>query len=344
MEQKKKEISIKEFLNLKIREVLSYDFSGVKASDEYNAITNGIEKYFAYMTVMLKNNFKENEKYDLFKEARNKVMDIVDSYGEVIDADSGSLFLQDVYWHLWEEKIHAKTLNDVGSFQGETLNSAATTLNKYYEFIEKELDKNLDESEKESYKRQQMITDKGNIQPVSKKYILSKYLTERDNPIIEEMFKSEKLEKFLNIYHSLGNYMPVPPGCNGPRGCSEVKDYWDLTLLHIYNYYKMKESNTETGKLEEIKKIMGDDPNKIELYMEWLDCFETWHNFIESNYLENFAHSKEKDYYPIEFWEGHFSSEVLPQNKQQCEEYFDNTRDCIMWRSQNMAIELLKKV
>lgn len=342
MVNKRQEMEIKDYLNLD--EVITYDLSGIRASKKYREIKNGIEKYFAYMTVILKEKFKEDEKYDLFKKAYKEIENRVNDYGNVIDADSESELLQDIYGYLWNKKTHPNIINEDGLFQGETLNSAATTLNKYYEFIESELDEGLKEIETEHYKREKMITDKGKPQVVSKKFILSKYLVEKDSLIIKELFKSEKLEKFLKIYHTLGNYMPVPNDCNGPRGCSEVKDYWDLTLLHIYNYYKMKASNMEVNGSEEIKKIIGDDLNKIDCYKKWLDSFNTWYNFIEENYLEAFVESKEKDYYPIELWKNHFSQDVLPQNKKQCEDYFMNARNLIVERSIELNNRLIKKM
>lgn len=343
MEQKRKEMEIIDFLNLYTNDGLSYDFSGIRANEKYKNIDNGIERYFAYMTVVLKNNFKENEKYDLFKNAHKIVKKIVDDYGDVIDADSKSEFLQDIYEYLWNKLAHSTILKADGSIQGETLNSAATTLNKYYEFLESELDGCLEKTETEHYKREIMITEKGTPQPISKKFILSKYLVEKDSSIIKELLKSESLEDFLKHYHTLGNFMPVPRDCNGPRGCSEVKDYWDLTLLHIYNYYKMKSSNAEINVIEEIKKIIGDDANNVAHYKEWLDSFSTWHNFVEENYLEAFVDEKEKDYYPLELWEGHFSSEVLPQDKKQCEEYFSNAKSRISWRSWHIVLGIFKK-
>ena len=54
----------------------------------------------------------------------------------------------------------------------------------------------------------------------------------------------------------IGNFMPIPNGCNSPRGTGVLKDYWDLTLLNIYRYYV-------DNNYKALEIIVGEDNSSI---------------------------------------------------------------------------------
>lgn len=304
-----------------------YDYSDEKANKYYKEL-NGLKKFFAYMSTADK--FSPEEKYELFidgkKESEAVEMKCQEDGGMIIDPDSESDLIQKVYKVLWDKKMLKKFCFGKNRYQGETLNSANTTFDKYYESIEKE------EHEKE---RREMKTDKGNEQKVSVKYILSRFYSPREES--REDFSNTLLNEFVSLYHTLGNFMPVPWDCNRPRGSAEVKDYWDLTMLNIYHYYH--ENCDDKDKY--IHRIIGAEKEKsIERYKDWLEDFGDWENFVNKNYLRAFV---DGTLYPKELWKGHFSGQVLPEGEEQCKEYFKNAAECIKERTAHL-LEALQGV
>ena len=120
------------------------------------------------------------------------------------DPDSHSELLQKIYSILWKIPECMKYCLYI---QGETLNSVNTTLWK--------------------------LTGRGIENNISK------YFEDKDNFLSSRRDDKEQFKNFVGIYHTLGNFMPIPVGCNAPRGAkdSPVRDYWDLTLKCIKNYY-----------------------------------------------------------------------------------------------------------
>lgn len=329
-------------------ELMSYDFSEEKASSEYQEL-DGIDKFFAYMMVMKKTDFEYLDNYNdigqkYFKDAYDKILLNTNKYGEVIDADSESELLKNIYRNLFavDKYLGIKENDDIF---GETLNSTNTTLNRLYEIIENDF---KEEKEKRtSMKVKIKIKEKEIYIPVSIsiKFIIAKYLNEKENSnVLKELLSYKELEEFVKIYHTIGNFMPIPYGCNGPRGTGVVKDYWDLTLLSIYNYYMNED-------FKGIEYMIGVD--KAKKYAEWLDKYgdkqEGWDNFVLSNYLgdedenPNFV-KKENEHYglPRELWNGHFDkkSSVLPVTIEECIDYFKNAKKYIKVRSEIMVRRL----
>lgn len=304
-----------------------YDYSDEEANKYYKDL-DGLKKFFAYMAYMNCKNFLPEEKYELFIEGKIGSEDVKrkcqENGGKIIDPDSKSDLIQKLYAVLWDNKMLKKFCfgfcfeEKKNMYQGETLNSVNTTFNKYYECIEKTEHKE---------EREKMKTDKGRTQNISIKYRLSRFYSPREGS--REDFSNTQLNEFVSVYHTLGNFMPVPWACNGPRGCAEVQDYWDLTMLNIFNYYN--ENNEEY-----IKRIIGKKEELVERYRKWLDGFGDWENFVNKNYLRAFVYYKsDGTLYPKELWEGHFSGQVLPDEKQ-CEEYFKNAAECIKERTAHM--------
>lgn len=187
--------------------------------------------------------------------------------------------------------------------------------------------------------------------------------------------ETKGLEGFLSVAYTLGNFLPVPLGCNGPRGFGITRDYWDLALYCIYNWYQYNGKSTEHQK-RYIESIFGGikKEKKSELvgkYIKWLESFGCWDDYVRKNFMQPFVWcpdecdesidynycsgplSKpqwEKDYFgpPKPFWEGHIEHfngkkhHVLPQEK--CIiDFFCNAAAAIMKRSELM-IERLEEL
>lgn len=165
----------------------------------------------------------------------------------------------------------------------------------------------------------------------------------KPDDVIPEDVKPET-EIFMDSYHTLGNFMPIPLGCNAPRGIGLLKDYWDLALLCIYLYY-MSNEDGEKRDVHHIERIVGKERTKD--YKKWLDCFRNWGAFVEENYMDSFVEKDSKPYgKPLELWEGHFDKfkSVLPETKEECKQYFKNAAERIKKRGELMAEKLKEKM
>ena len=81
----------------------------------------------------------------------------------------------------------------------------------------------------------------------------------------------------------------------------------------------------------------------IALYREWLSAFKSWDDFIETYYLQDYTEWTTRPYgRPKEFWDGHFSGRVLPQNPEQFNTFFARATECIKARSKRI-VDALKE-
>ena len=156
---------------------------------------------------------------------------------------------------------------------------------------------------------------------------------------------------FVNIYHTLGNYIPFPVGCNSPRGYqnSIIEDYWDLTLYYIYKYYH-GDKNIVKEKI--YKNCGGKKSYVINNFENWLNEFGNWDAFVEKNYMSAFVEENEKSENeskkygkPKELWKGHFTdpNKPLPKTLEECNEYFSKATICILKRGLEMAEKLFEE-
>lgn len=224
------------------------------------------------------------DKYILYKLSA----DIKDPDTSCDDPDSSNQFLRCIYKQLWKENLPDCS---------DTMNSVQTTFNRLLACYN---------NEEKIYKRS-----------ASLKYIVDLYYkNELDKEHIHDV------EALMNVYHTIGNYMPVPEGVNNWKN-SMFKDYFDLFLSFIYEYYNV---NTNLKK--------------------WLDKFDNWDDFINKNYLMPFVNINDKVGYaePKELWEGHFRGAILPETTEQCNAYFKNASEWILARGKLMVEELKKEV
>lgn len=311
-------MNIQEFLALEHPE--NFDFTDdVARNNLYRLLKQPWEKFFSYMA--LSRGFPKDSNgvlkngADFYQECRERLV-------KVSDPDSNSNLLQEIYKTLWDEKILSGCKGKNKRIIGETLNSANTTLGVLYKYIETEKQK----------------IERGNNR-ISIRYIISRYAEDKEKQI-STFSEISNLTQFTEKYHSLGNFMPIPEGCNSPRGFNnpKVEDYWDLTLKIIYDYYVMKNDH--------LRDIVKTEKNYLN-YKKWLDSFGAgqngWNNFVEKNFLQDFVYFEESDYsFPKELWENHFSESVIPSRKEHIEQFYENATKFICARS-NRMIKTLKE-
>lgn len=142
-------------------------------------------------------------------------------------------------------------------------------------------------------------------------------------------------KEFFRLYHTVGNFCPIPNRLNNPRGYnSNSKDYWDLALLCIY--YDYCQGHNLKYTLEWLfKKDAG-------LCRDWLKNFgegqSGWDNFVERNFLQDFVNQTDGHYGPPkELWKGHFTNSVMPP-KADFDQFFTNASAWIAARGIRIAL------
>ncbi len=232
-------------------ELGKYDFANdlpkpfKKGNVDFIRMTDVMEKYFIFK---ISYKGKPSEKHPESVKIR---MGFKEKYSlPKYDPDSDSKKLQLIYRILWNSSILA-FCEEKDAIKGDTINSIATTLEHLWNFT------------KEGH----------GVYTHYKKYMTGK----------DELLYLDEVESFVKIYHTLGNFIPVPPGFNGKRA-EHGKDYWHITLLYIYYYYQ----KDETKKTEW---------EWLEKYKDWLEAFGDWNNFIEQNYLQVYVTKNGNDDY-----------------------------------------------
>ena len=331
-----------------------FDFSNDCCKKNYIKEKDTLYKYIKYKLSNIGTINFEYERTRVLKEnLKNSNED------EIPDPDSKSKVLQLIYNKLYKEFLEDEDFkrivtNKNNNIYGDTMNSVSTTLN---EAINRILKANkADELDQIKNAIYYGIVD-GSIEDIREELNSFKlpgwncsiiYTTELylnyDKNLRRRGISNFSMENYLKridamnliVNHTLGNFIIIPERCNAPRG-SSLKDYWDLTLLCIYNYYF--EIKNEKYCIE---KISG--KKNIKRYKDYLDTFNTWETFIKVNFLESFVKlKKDKDGKivsygkPKELWEGHFKGELLPINIYQCISYFNNSSKWIKERTTVMV-------
>ena len=287
------------------RPLEKFDFSDDCNSEKYIKCEDLYEKYKAYkLTLRYKDKAFSLE--DLEKDRNTYKVD----YDGVIDPDSHSKLLQEIYKVLWDEDV-IQSCSGKSKVFGDTMNTLQTTLNEYVW---------------DKYQHQTPHSSLGNC--------LLNFKGGMDN-------EDKNALNFFRTSHMLGNFIPMPAVCNGPRGIGKLKDYWDLTLYHIHKYYM------ERDNICELETIVG--AGKAGKCKEWLDAFKCWNGFVEKNYLQPFVNFSQdgKNYEgPIPLWDNHFENEsrLIPNNKEDALKYFENAGRMINERSRLMVEELKKRL
>ena len=153
---------------------------------------------------------------------------------------------------------------------------------------------------------------------------------------------------YLKAWHLLGNFMPVPAGFNCGRYQATL-DFFDLTLKYIYDWYCYgNESNALDTLISE--KTPTEKEMAVKNTRKWLSSFKedgkpSWQIFVKKNYLSAFVEKQEDGKYgiPKEFWAGHFSGQIMPENIDEYRRFFINATQCIRGRNTVMYDALESK-
>lgn len=158
------------------------------------------------------------------------------------EADRSEL-LKDIYQHIWKTEYLDVCTRNGTEFSGDTMNSIFTTFTKWLSAV-------------------QAIKGPGQW---SNRKVLQRYIdkNEKNESILYAAVKEDKdrVLSFFKSSYTLGNFIPAPAVFQ-QRGFSPSKDYWDLALAAIYNYYR---SNDKVGK-DTVCTFIRPEPYSL----EWL--------------------------------------------------------------------------
>ncbi|MFI3202070.1 MAG: hypothetical protein R3Y54_11220 [Eubacteriales bacterium] len=122
---------------------------------------------------------------------------------------------------------------------------------------------------------------------------------------------------YISVRHSIGNMIPVPLKCfNAPR-YPRTKDFWDLTLLCLYQWYQ---SHEEVERRDDIYLVQLVGEANVMETKSWLKHFPMWSDFVVMNYMEPFVEEGK----PKMFWEGHSLEKIMPETKEEFQNFFKN--------------------
>lgn len=240
------------------------------------------------------------------------------------EADRSEL-LKDIYQHIWKTEYLDVCTRNGTEFSGDTMNSIFTTFTKWLSAV-------------------QAIKGPGQW---SNRKVLQRYIdkNEKNESILYAAVKEDKdrVLSFFKSSYTLGNFIPAPAVFQ-QRGFSPSKDYWDLALAAIYNYYR---SNDKVGK-DTVCTFIRPEPYSLEWLLRgeknaekckpWLDRFKTWDNFVEQNFMQPFTVTENGSYGPpVPLWDDHFLKGGLPQNEDQFQQFFTNATERILARGELIA-------
>lgn len=145
---------------------------------------------------------------------------------------------------------------------------------------------------------------------------------------------------FIQLGHSIGNFIPVPQGFNVGRSNWGKWDYWDLTLCQIHQWYMDNPRHSEYINNQSLEILFANDRNKQASILNcqvWLESFETWERFVQQNYMESFV---DKNGVPKRFFKSHSLNNPLPTTIKEFEEFFKSINECIMVRGKRIVAVL----
>ena len=161
---------------------------------------------------------------------------------------------------------------------------------------------------------------------------------------IKKIKLSPEAGRFLQLTHSIGNFIPVPSGFNTGRSGEYAKwDSWDLTLIQIFQWYTDNSNMTDicnNGALERLFTYAKNKKLAIQYCEAWLQLFGTWENFVKENYLEAFV---DKKGVPKKFFPGHSLENPLPKTLKEYEIFFQTVNKCIEQRGKQIANFLMNR-
>lgn len=157
-----------------------------------------------------------------------------------------------------------------------------------------------------------------------------------------------RLNKYLGLTHSIGNFIPVPEYFNVGRNLP-TSDYWDLTMYNIYLWYKTKDDEYLIRFLTEIRdnsRVYAEGKRILDFAKPWLLKLESWQNFVKLNYLEPFV---DKNMKPIPFWDDHFErfekkQGLSPQSINEVNQFLETVTKMIVERGNLISSFMKEKI
>jgi len=276
---------IQEWLDV---EPLTYDFvEDTQDSNyyyEYESIPKGFKRFFVYRadTYDLSHNEYINPKY------RNLIKKKCDAARlfDVKDPDSYSELLQGIFAKLWLYPESRKFF--------DTMTSAQTLVNIAADNIRFLLVWDLYDYKIKPFSNNTFIAFMS-VQSKSLCGALNKY-----NPC---------LRNFVSLYHSIGNYCPVPENFNRARSNFGRYDFWDLTLEKIRECYLADDEEARNAIMSELLHSSVSD-EVIERCVYWFWNVggsqygeDGWKNYIDRFFMQDYVDPLSYEVIPL--WKGH---------------------------------------
>ncbi|MBR2305054.1 MAG: hypothetical protein IJ871_07980 [Ruminococcus sp.] len=278
--------------------------------------------------------------YDLLDETMSKLKNKapLDKYieykrnGNTYDPDSNSNILQEIYKLLWGELCSQWFMKkDDGMICSDNMTSAQNFVNQAMK--------------KENYFEEFPECKGTNQKNYSKQFMINVYNKHKNE--LTELFNEYNLNTLIRVYHTIGNYCPVPRFFNSARAgyMNADYDFWDLTLMKIKEYYDAERDPKEESRIiydELFKTKKNPLPCKA-----WLDYFGSWESFVDRNYFGSFV---DDDYNVIPFWEGHIwkghsrKKIGLPEDKGKFTEAVEGIKQRITSRGQEIESRLWEMI
>ncbi len=319
---------------IKVQEnnVWEYDFventiASIDALEKYCELERVFDKYFVYRASGYK---KTHNKY-LKEEAKNKLNIFLEKAKkcQTRDPDLSSNLLREIYIYLWGEDFMENYCKC-----SDTMTSAQTLLNNCIECVyDQEMFKNVYMTDS----KVRVTSNSSIVMAVCSKNSLYELLGTNFND----------LERFLKLYHTIGNYTPVPEGFNQARSLMGKKDFWDLTLMYIRDYYLKVNKEDKNTIIRGLLNIKGNE-EKMKIWLEkmkvWLDNYgdglDGWKKFVEKNFFQDYV---DENFEVKPFWEGHnYKNLELPKCKEEINELLKKLC-CIIEKRGKRIIEAIKK-
>lgn len=354
MEEKKMDLA--SFLNLSNPEQFDFveDILCENQKTKYLE-SDTYQKFFLYRVDTKHMNDTLSYAEDLVSSFANQFIEFVEKSKELLlkDPDNSSEMLQEIYKILWPIITKKQFMKNSDFWiASDTMTSvqyslkAATSIYKY----------RMNEDFTKIYIRGK--TPWNNREPGISTNVGIELAANDITTHFCELLKKDypHLEGFISSYHTIGNYCPVPSGFNVPRSNGGKYDYWDLTLMKIYEWYCTYDDKIDEDKRDNLIQYGLLHGRGAALNCKkWLESFGRgkigWYNFVNTLFMQDYVYtdddeevkSNQKSYYePKPFWEGHnWENIALPIDK--CDEFFETVTDRILNRGKRM-VETLKEL
>lgn len=326
-------MTLSEFKKQPIDWQVKYDFTNDTQDNlganqlRMSTISNPIRRYFVYKCGKIEVASLAYLEYDKVKPLCNFI-NYATQYNHPGDPDGSSRLLQEIYQELFSDVVENTEIKKQGAMGktetrftcSDTMTSATNFVNTAFAALycsDDGIRKDFESIFKSTY------NDYFGPHPgqESKKFsIFSTTAIVSNNGVTDAYRRVQRsfpnLRKFLDVYHTIGNFCPVPSGFNGARSGGEktqyvyykITDFWDLTLMKIKEWYDVdareragvisaETSRTKKTKiLEDLLKTGKPEMRKtaISNTQAWLESLGGWDAFVEKNFFHDFVHYNHK--------------------------------------------------